>query len=155
VPGASVYIVLCRDRSYYTGITRREVEERVSEHNRGIDPDCYTFLRRPVRLVYSEHFERIDEAIATERRVKGWSRAKKEALIRRDYDALPGLALRGNARRRAGVTPFETRPAGAPQGEGGAPPTSDLQDEREASVTSLSSDTRQFGHSTKFNGSAS
>ena len=137
MPGASVYIVLCRDRSYYTGITRREVEERVCEHNQGIDPDCYNFPRRPVRLVYSEHFERIDEAIATERRIKGWSRAKKEALIRRDYDALPGLAARRNAGERAGSAPFETRPAGAPQGEGrdigSAPP---------------------FGHSTKFNGSA-
>jgi putative endonuclease len=94
MPGASVYILLCRDGSYYTGITRREVEERMSEHNQGIDPACYTFARRPVRLVYSEHFERTDEAIATERRIKGWSRAKKEALIRRDYDALPPLAAR-------------------------------------------------------------
>jgi len=92
VPGASIYIVICSDRSYCTGITRREVEERVSEHNQRIDPDCYAFPRRPVRLVSSERFERIDEAVATERRIKGWSRAKKEALIRRDYDALPGLA---------------------------------------------------------------
>lgn len=97
MPGASVYILLCRDQSYYTGVTRREVEERVSEHNQGIDPACYTFSRRPVLLVYNEHFERIDEAIATERRIKGWSRAKKEALIRRDYDALPPLAARRSA----------------------------------------------------------
>ncbi len=116
--GASVYIVLCRDRSYYTGITRREVEERVSEHNQGIDPECYTFARRPVRLAYSEHFERIDEAIATERRIKGWSRAKKEALIRRDYEALPGLAARRTSSSRKTASPFETRPSGAPQGEG-------------------------------------
>ena len=118
MPGASVYIVLCRDRSYYTGITRHEVEERVSEHNQGIDPDCYTFPRRPVRLVYTEHFERIDEAVATERRIKGWSRAKKEALIRRDFDALPGLAARRKSRGRAGETPFETRPTGALRARG-------------------------------------
>jgi putative endonuclease len=117
VSGASVYIVVCRDHSYYTGITRREVEERVGEHNEGIDPDCYTYSRRPVRLVYSEHFERIDEAVATERRIKGWSRAKKEALIRRDDDALPGLSARRKIRARV-EAPFETRPAGAPQGEG-------------------------------------
>ena len=118
MPGASVYILLCSDRSYYTGITRREVEERVSEHNQGIDPDCYTFPRRPVQLVYSEHFERIDEAVATERRIKGWSRAKKEALIRRDYEALPGLAARRTSSSQKTATPFETRPTGAPQGEG-------------------------------------
>ena len=104
MPGASIYIVICSDRSYYTGITRREVEERVSEHNQGIDRDCYTFSRRPVRLVYSEHFERIDEAVAAERRIKGWARAKKETLIRRDYDALPGLAAR-RTRRLAGRRP--------------------------------------------------
>ena len=52
------------------------------------------FRRRPVRLVYSEHFELILDAIAAERRIKGWSRAKKQALIRRDYDALPTLAKR-------------------------------------------------------------
>jgi putative endonuclease len=94
VSGATVYSVLCQDRSYYTGVTRRGVDERVSEHNQGIDPGCYTFRRRPVRLVYSEPYERIVEAIATERRIKGWSRAKKEALIRGDYDALPSFAAR-------------------------------------------------------------
>ena len=118
MPGASIYIVMCRDRSYYTGITRREVEERVSEHNLGIDPDCYTFSRRPVWLVYSAHFDRIEEAIATERRVKGWSRAKKEALIRGDYDALPQLAARKTSSLDSAAAPFETRPSGAPQGEG-------------------------------------
>jgi putative endonuclease len=118
VTGASVYIVLCSDRSYYTGITRRSVEERVSEHNQGLDPDSYTFSRRPVRLVFSACFDRIVDAIATERRIKGWSRAKKEALIRGDYDALPKLAARRIVGRNNSGTPFETRPAGAPQGEG-------------------------------------
>ncbi|MFO1124290.1 MAG: GIY-YIG nuclease family protein [Methylocystis sp.] len=93
--GASVYILLCADGSYYTGLTRKEVETRVSEHNLGIDAD-YTARRRPVKLVWSEHFELLTEAIAMERQIKGWSRAKKEALIRRDYDALPALAARKN-----------------------------------------------------------
>jgi putative endonuclease len=115
--GASVYIVQCRDRSYYTGLTRRSVEERVSEHNQGLDPDSYTFSRRPVRLVFNEYFDRIVDAIMTEQRIKGWSRAKKEALIRGDYDALPSLAARRTAARNNVATPFETRPAGAPQGE--------------------------------------
>ena len=92
--GAHIYILQCSDGSYYTGITRRESNERESEHNQGLDPTAWTFTRRPVRLVWSEYFERIDEAIATEQRIKGWSRAKKQALIRRDYDALPSLASR-------------------------------------------------------------
>ncbi len=90
---ASVYIVLCADGSYYTGLTRKEVETRVSEHNLGINAD-YTTRRRPVKLVWSERFDLLTDAIATERRIKGWSRAKKEALIRGDYDALPALAAR-------------------------------------------------------------
>jgi putative endonuclease len=95
VEGASVYILLCADRSYYTGLTRKEVETRVSEHNLGVNAD-YTSRRRPVTLVWSERFERLTEAIAMERQIKGWSRAKKEALIRGDYDALPSLAARRN-----------------------------------------------------------
>ncbi len=95
IEGASVYILLCVDGSYYTGLTRKEVETRVSEHNAAINAE-YTSRRRPVTLVWSAHFDRLDEAIATERRIKGWSRAKKEALIRGDYGALPGLAARRN-----------------------------------------------------------
>jgi len=97
--GASIYILLCADGSYYTGVTRRSVEERFSEHVNGSIPGCYTFFRRPVVLAYSELYERIDEAIAAERRIKGWSRAKKEAYIRGDYERLSKLAKRrgGNA----------------------------------------------------------
>ena len=92
--GAHTYILQCSDGSFYTGVTRREPNERESEHNQGLDPTAWTFMRRPVKLVWSEYFDRVDEAIATERRIKGWSRAKKHALIRRDYDALPLLASR-------------------------------------------------------------
>jgi putative endonuclease len=91
---ASVYILLCSDGSYYTGITRRDVEERVSEHTQGLDPTCYTFPRRPVSILFSVSFERVDEAVSFERQIKGWSRAKKEALIRGEYEALPALAAR-------------------------------------------------------------
>jgi putative endonuclease len=92
--GASIYILLCADGSYYTGVTRRSVEERVSEHAQGLIPGCYTARRRPVKLVFSEPYERIDEAIATERRIKGWSRAKKEAYARGDFVALVDLSKR-------------------------------------------------------------
>ena len=91
--GATIYILRCSDGSYYTGITRRSVDERVSEHSRGLQ-ESYTFTRRPVTLVHAESYERIDEAIAAERRIKGWSRAKKEAYIRGDFEALATLSRR-------------------------------------------------------------
>ncbi len=94
MPGASIYILRCADGSYYTGITRRSVEERVSEHQLGLLRGCYTDRRRPVELVFCESYERIDEAAATERRIKGWSRAKKEAYMRGDFAALVALAKR-------------------------------------------------------------
>jgi putative endonuclease len=96
--GASIYILRCADGSYYTGITRRSVEERVSEHAQGLDASCYTFRRRPLTLVHSEHYPRIADAVAAERRIKGWSRAKKEAYIRGDFDALVALARRKGRR---------------------------------------------------------
>jgi putative endonuclease len=86
--GASIYVLECADGSYYTGITRRSVEERLSEHAQGVYADCYTFHRRPV------HYERIIDAIAAERRIKGWSRAKKEAYVRGDFPALVALSKR-------------------------------------------------------------
>lgn len=115
IEGASVYILLCADGSYYAGLTRKEVDERVSEHNNATYGG-YTSLRWPVRLVYSAHFALLTKAIATERRIKGWSRAKKEALIRGDYDALPGLAARRTRRftPKGGSASFETPTARAP-----------------------------------------
>ena len=90
---ATVYIVRCADGSYYTGVTKQAAEARVWEHNN--DPiDGYTARRRPVTLVFAESFDRITDAIARERQIKGWSRAKKEALIRGEYEALPALSSR-------------------------------------------------------------
>ena len=102
MPGASIYILRCADGSFYTGITRRSVEERVSEHAQGLDKDSYTFTRRPVKLVHSETYDRVDEAIASERRIKGWFRAKKEAYMRGDYDRLSALARRARGLKRFG-----------------------------------------------------
>ena len=91
---AHVYILRCADGSFYTGLTRRDPIEPASEHQQGLDPNCYTYTRRPVKLVFSEYFDRVDEAVATERRIKGWTRAKKIALIERDYEKLVRLASR-------------------------------------------------------------
>ena len=82
-----VYIVQCRDASYYIGITNN-AERRVAEHNQGIDPHCYTFTRRPVQLVYASEFYDPSQAIRFEKQIKGWSRKKKLALIRGDWHAI-------------------------------------------------------------------
>ena len=87
----TVYILRCADGSYYTGLTKQEIEARVWEHNEGIQ-DGYTKKRRPVTLVFTETYDRIIDAIERERQIKGWSRAKKEALIAQEYEKLPELA---------------------------------------------------------------
>jgi putative endonuclease len=90
--GAIVYLVRCADGAYYCGSCRKPVEERVGEHNAAVHSNAFTASRRPVDLVWSEHFQSITDAIACERRIKGWSRAKKEALIRGDWDTVRQLA---------------------------------------------------------------
>jgi len=75
-----VYIVQCRDGLYYTGVTN-DVDRRIAEHNSGVDQGCFTYIRRPVQLKYTEHFQNIEHAIAWEKQLKGWSRKKKEALL--------------------------------------------------------------------------
>ena len=90
---AFAYMVRCRDRSYYVGSTRTTLEHRIAEHNAGVYPG-YTAARRPVRLVWHQEFQRITDAIEAERQLKGWSRAKKEALIRGDYALIHILARR-------------------------------------------------------------
>jgi putative endonuclease len=91
--GAWLYILLCADGSYYTGTTRTSLEIRLAQHQTG-HFGGYTTTRRPVALVYSEYFDRIVDAIAAERQVKGWSRAKKEALIAGRFNLLPALSRR-------------------------------------------------------------
>ena len=93
--GAWVYILRCVDGSYYAGLTKQEEPEALEwEHNSGTYPDAYTAKRRPVKLVYAESFELIIDAIEAERRIKGWSRAKKEALISGDWQQITALAKR-------------------------------------------------------------
>ena len=62
------------------------------QHNTGFYPDCYTFSRRPIALVFYAEFTDINFAIEKEKQIKKWSKAKKEALIRGEYDTLPNLA---------------------------------------------------------------
>ncbi len=86
-----VYILKCSDSSYYTGVTNN-LERRFSEHQEGRNPKCYTFKRRPVSLVFSERFASPSDAIRLEKRIKSWTRAKKEALITGRYDEIHELA---------------------------------------------------------------
>jgi putative endonuclease len=88
-----VYILLCADGSYYVGTTRDSLEKRMAEHQSGAFGG-YTASRRPVKLAYSQEFQRITDAIAAERQIKGWRREKKEALIRGEHALLPILASR-------------------------------------------------------------
>jgi len=88
-----VYMVRCADGSYYVGSHRGEdPAARVSGHNMGVDRKAYTYRRRPVTLVWAEAFPDALTAIGIERQIKGWSRAKKEALIRRDWAEVSRLA---------------------------------------------------------------
>jgi putative endonuclease len=88
-----VYILLCNDNSYYTGITNN-LERRIQEHENGSDPSSYTCKRLPVKLVFHELFPDVNQAIAFEKQIKGWKRSKKEAIINGDWHLLPELSLR-------------------------------------------------------------
>jgi putative endonuclease len=86
-----VYVLRCRDRTYYTGITGN-IEARVWQHENGLDETCYTFRRRPVKLIHAEVFNQVEDAIRFEKKLKGWSRAKKEALFAGDWELVKALA---------------------------------------------------------------
>ena len=88
--GFYVYILKCADGSYYTGHTDN-LEARLSAHQSGHFRN-YTLNKRPVKLVFAEQLPSRLDALEQERRIKGWSRAKKEALIRRDWDKLIALS---------------------------------------------------------------
>ena len=87
----NVYIVQCKDGLYYTGVTNK-LERRLWQHNTGYVENCFTFKRRPVELKYYQHFYDINNAIAWEKQLKGWSRKKKEALFSEDWDTIKKLS---------------------------------------------------------------
>jgi putative endonuclease len=94
---AFVYMLRCADGSFFVGsATGDDLSQRVAEHQSG-KYQGYTWSRRPMTLVWSEHFDRVTDAIAAERKVKGWGRAKNKALMSGDWGTLKSLS-----RRRAG-----------------------------------------------------
>ena len=92
---AWVYILKCADGSYYTGSTN-DLALRLAQHQAG-EGGVYTRSRLPVELVFGQEFPSEHQAFLRERQVKGWSRAKKEALIRGDFDELVRLAKSSGA----------------------------------------------------------
>jgi putative endonuclease len=94
-----LYILLCADGSFYTGSTN-DLERRMFEHQNGEGAN-HTRKRLPVELVYTEEYERIDEAYCRERQIHGWRHAKKEALIEGRNEDLPELA-KSNWRKKKG-----------------------------------------------------
>ncbi|KQV08230.1 excinuclease ABC subunit C [Leifsonia sp. Root112D2] len=97
---AHVYILHCADGSYYVGSTR-QLERRIAEHASG-EGAKYTSSRLPIELVFAQEYERVDEAYAREKQIQGWSRRKREALIRGEYEGLPGMSARGAKPREEG-----------------------------------------------------
>jgi len=94
----AIYILKCSDGTYYTGLTK-ELDDRVLEHQMGVYPESYTFGRRPVKLVWSVVTASYQEALQWEHQIKGWSHAKKEALIRGDIDGIHEIVKDERKRR--------------------------------------------------------
>ncbi len=93
-----IYILHCADGSYYTGSTA-DISARLFEHQEGSNPRAYTFSRRPVKLVWGTEVNTKREARLLEHQIKGWSRKKKAALIRDDFDAIHEI-VRDERKRR-------------------------------------------------------
>ena len=94
-----VYILQCSDGSYYTGVTNNP-EKRLAQHNSGQDSNAYVFRRRPAKLVWQADFTDPNTAIEKEKQIKGWSRAKKEALIHGEFQLLPVLSKKAFTKKR-------------------------------------------------------
>lgn len=110
-----MYILKCRDNSYYTGSTV-DLNRRLWQHNNGEGAN-FTKRRLPAELVYYEEYPRIDEAFYREKQVQGWTRKKKEALIEGRSNELPKLAKKiwrkHLTRSRKGQPAFDTPPPAA------------------------------------------
>jgi putative endonuclease len=81
----------CSDKSYYIGVTNN-LETRFLQHMEGINRNCYTYIRRPLKIVYYEIFNDPNSAIFFEKKIKGWNRKKKQALITGQFHLLPELS---------------------------------------------------------------
>lgn len=94
------YILKCADSTYYTGSTKN-LDKRITEHNSGLGSN-YTRNRLPVQLIYYEEYLNIGQAFFREKQIQGWSRKKKEALMKGESNLLPKLSIAYRDLRREG-----------------------------------------------------
>ena len=100
------YMIHCADRNFYVGHTD-DLDARLGAHQSALIPG-YTSTRLPVKLVWSNEFPTRYEAIQAERQLKGWSRAKKLALIRGDWELISALARNSQEKGRASTSSART-----------------------------------------------
>ena len=103
------YILKCADGSYYTGSTGN-LARRLWQHEQGLSGEAYTFSRRPVELVWSYEFPLYKDALFVEYQIKGWNRAKKEALIRGDWNGIHEIVKEERKRREKEKRESKTPP---------------------------------------------
>ena len=92
-----VYMLKCSDGSFYVGHTD-DIDARICQHQQGSIEKCYTKTRLPVEVVFVQNFSSRDEAFAAERKIKKWTRKKKEALIEKDWRLISLLSKKTFAR---------------------------------------------------------
>jgi predicted GIY-YIG superfamily endonuclease len=87
-----LYILRCKNGSYYVGHTDN-IDKRMSEHHLGLIDNCYTKKRRPVELIFLEVFSTRDDAFHAERQIKGWTREKKEAFMKNNWEEIKNIIV--------------------------------------------------------------
>ena len=82
----------CSDESIYVGLTN-SIDRRLNEHRLGLNKDCYTHKRRPLKLIFHQEFMQFNQAELFEKKIKKWSRSKKLALANEDFELLKDLSI--------------------------------------------------------------
>ena len=117
--GFWAYMLHCADRTFYVGHTE-DLDARIGAHQSGLIRG-YTSTRLPVTLVWADEFPTRYEALQAERQIKGWSRAKKLALIRRDWQTISDLARNSEEKERASTSSARTEDDRSDRPSGPAP----------------------------------
>lgn len=91
-----VYILLCSDGLTYTGITNN-LTRRIEEHEMGLNKTSFTYKRRPLKLIFHQEFNNVEQAIYFEKKIKKWSGKKEACIGNGKFDLLQILAECRNA----------------------------------------------------------
>ncbi len=86
-----IYIIECSDGLLYTGFTN-DISRRFDEHQNGLNKSCFTYKRRPLKLIFHQEFNDVEQAIYFEKKIKKWSAEKKRALANENFEMLQILA---------------------------------------------------------------